>query len=81
MSEPRPEAPGTRYDHPDASDGHGGPHPLAGVPQSALDAATDSLTVALNYLDADDPDAVRSVAEAVLMSGLVALRQAGPPAR
>lgn len=33
----------TRYDDPPAGDGHGGPHPLACVPQAVLDAARDSL--------------------------------------
>lgn len=44
----------TRYDHPEASDGRGGPHPLAGVPQSVLDAATAALA-AVDRVDGVKP--------------------------
>lgn len=67
----------TRYDEPPASDGHGGPHPLAGVPQAALDAAATALTEALTSDSASsycllDPAEVPAVAEAVLASALAA---------
>src|SRR5689334_22083641 len=38
-----PHEMGTRYDTWPSSDGMGGPHPLAGVPQSALDAVVRAL--------------------------------------
>ena len=59
----------TRYDEPGASDGRGGPHPLRGVPQEALDAAAETLAEALRT--GVDMDQVESVAHAVLASGLV----------
>lgn len=70
----------TRYDGPPASDGKGGPHPLAGVPQEALDAATEALNEGIvkddtyyAYLD-NTPDYIESVAHSVLLSALVAMR-------
>ena len=75
----------TYYDQPPASDGHGGPHPLAGVPQEALDAAEDALLAALvpaphntRVSEIDDED-VRPVAHAVLMAGLEAIRASQLP--
>jgi hypothetical protein len=67
----------TRYDEPEASDGHGGPHPLAGVPQSALDAATDAFMAADVWVV--DPDHARPIAEAVLMAGLIEIRKEANP--
>lgn len=71
----------TRYDEPLASDGRGGPHPLAGVPQVALDAATKTLEDAVSdfqgivwALDCRPDGDVRPVAEAVLAAGLAAIR-------
>lgn len=83
------EQPVTRYDGPEASDGRGGPHPLAGVPQEALDAAMKALTEATMVIqyahnesipDETDPmivldsDDIESVAHAVLASGLAAIK-------
>lgn len=61
----------TRYDTPSASDGRGGSHPLAGVPQSALDAAEAALWDAGPrdnvYLHIDQSE-VREVAHAILIA-------------
>lgn len=62
----------TRYDVPPASDGRGGPHPLAGVPQKALDAATAELRRSDAYAGIDSDD-FEPVAHAVLMAGLNAM--------
>jgi hypothetical protein len=77
----------TRYDEPEASNGKGGPHGLAGVPQSALDAATKALegaTYDLTYKpssSSSETDTVRaldteveSVAHAVLLAALEAIK-------
>lgn len=80
----------TIYDEPSATDGHGGPHPLAGVPQEALDAARKALEEACSEyelpngsihaepitLDVLDAD-FDEIAHSVLMSGLVAMRAKG----
>lgn len=60
----------TVYDLPPSSDGRGGPHPLAGIPQEALDAATEELKNSANlhgfedYLDSDD---IESIAHSILL--------------
>lgn len=79
----RREHPQTRYDESAASDGHGGPHPLAGVPQEALDAVTKALTEATTLMDIGDygevrvldSDDVEAVAHAILATGLAAMRR------
>lgn len=69
----------TRYDEAPASDGRGGPHPLAGVPQRALDAAVTALRDANvatrdpHYLVIDSTD-VEAAAHAVLAAALEAQR-------
>ena len=74
---PQTPGAGTRYDEPVASDGRGGPHPLAGIPQDVLDAATGELRAAgpvdrgCLVIEADD---IEPVAHAVLLAALVALR-------
>lgn len=64
----------TIYDEPPASDGKGGLHPLAGVPQEALDAAFEELRNALPLYDQDEgkyePDDVEAIAHAVLSAAL-----------
>lgn len=74
----------TGYDEPPASDGHGGPHPLAGVPQAALDAATEALLAATTEVRrSPDDDAervcyaedVEPIAHAVLLAALEAIKQ------
>lgn len=65
----------TRYDAPSASDGHGGLHPLAGVPQAALDAAEQALWDAGprdNVYIHIDRDEVGLVAHAVLIAAIQA---------
>ena len=66
----------TEYDHPPASDGFGGPHPLAGVPAGALRAARRTLREA-DHPRAKDPHCLHvdrtqidPVADAVLSAGL-----------
>lgn len=60
---------------PPASDGRGGPHPLLGVPQEALDAATQALQVGLTWESHGlDDDLIESLAHSVLMAGLKAMR-------
>lgn len=57
----------TRYDEPGASDGHGGPHPLSGIPQECLDVARQVMRDAAAINDVDkhlaDP-----LADAVVMA-------------
>ena len=57
----------TRYDEPPASDGKGGPHPLAGVPQHILDAARNFMDDAADCGDID-PDMAHPLADAVVQS-------------
>lgn len=71
----------THYDAPDASDGHGGPHPLAGVPDEALQAAQRALRDGLTFDSRTgfyvmEPDDVEPVADAIVAAALVALRAA-----
>lgn len=65
----------TRYDAPPASDGAGGPHPLANVPQAALDAAVAALATGL--VELDDDHMIEPVAHAVLASALPIIRSHG----
>jgi hypothetical protein len=68
----------TRYDRDDASDGQGGRHPLAGVPQEVLDAAVTMLTLGLEPAGSEegpemlvvDADDVEPVAHSVLLLAL-----------
>lgn len=77
----------TRYDRDDASDGQGGRHPLAGVPQEVLDASVLALTFAGEQrgnavagfessmvYEADD---LEPVAHSVLLSALDAWKRLG----
>ena len=73
----------TRYDEPSASDGKGGPHPLAGVPQEALDACVEELK-SVGYTNAShqlvlaiDDDEIEAVAHAILLAGLIEITK-GP---
>lgn len=80
----------TRYDDPDkASDGRGGPHTLAGVPQEALDAALAALKGMVTTLKVGDDilsvldvqqdgtdDDLRAIAEAILAEALEASKAA-----
>ncbi len=64
----------TIYDVAPASDGRGGPHPLAGVPQAALDAAVKALAEAENFDRRGDvliaEGDVEPVAHAILAAAL-----------
>jgi hypothetical protein len=67
----------TYYDEPPASDGKGGPHPLAHVPQEALDAATNELksSLALHGVESMDEDEIESAAHSVLLVALVIIKK------
>lgn len=55
-----------RYSGPDATDGAGGPHPLADVPQVILDAARGALREAAELGDVD-PSMADPIADAVVI--------------
>jgi len=65
----------TIYDDPPASDGKGGSHPLAGIPQEVLDAAVEALTNARDFggIDVDDDD-LQPIAHSVLISVVKAMQ-------
>ena len=66
---------GTRYDEPTASDGYGGPHPLAGIPQEVLDAARRVLNEAKELGDLDEGrQDTDPIADSVVMALLPWLR-------
>lgn len=69
--------PPTQYETPTASDGEGGPHPLAGVPQEVLDAAYKELDEAYSYgmFAKPDDDDIESVAHAVLLAAIQAAKE------
>ena len=62
----------TQYDGPGATDGHGGPHRLAGIPQDVLDAATSELAACLDFYGiAADEDTTEEIAHSILLSAVV----------